>query len=114
MTAAAGAVLDSSRPAKIANPATRGQDGSASGSTTATPFSGNAVEQINSHLEQASTQLRIQVDAESGKTVYKVMDPVTGQVVLQMPSEQILAMAHALQTLDKSAGTSGVLMDKQG
>jgi uncharacterized FlaG/YvyC family protein len=73
---------------------------------------GKAVEKINGHLEQASTQLRIQVDSATGKTVYRFVDPTSGQVVFQVPSEEVLAMAQQLQSMDKQAGAPGVLLDK--
>ena len=88
----------------------RGSDSPAPVATTGSPD--KAVEQINNHLRQASTQLQIQVDNATGRTIYKVVDPTTGQVVLQVPSAQVLAMAHTLQAMDKQAGAPGVLVDK--
>lgn len=73
-----------------------------------------ALAQINSHLQQAATDLKIQVDKTTGRTVFKVVDEHTGKVVLQVPSEEVLAMARNLRTLDPKLGTSGVLVDKQG
>ncbi len=111
---AVGTTLGKGRSAKIADssPLLQGQANLVAAKSTDSPS--KAAEQINSHLQQADTQLRIQVDAATGRTVYRVVDPVTGQVVLQMPSEQVLAMAHSLQSLDKSAGSSGVLLDQKG
>ncbi len=108
----AGSVPGKDGSAKIADTLPQGQGSPAVDSPTGSPD--KAVEQINNHLQQASTQLRIQVDAATGRTVYKVMDPTTGQILLQVPSAGVLAMAHALQSLDKQAGASGVLVDKQG
>jgi len=73
-----------------------------------------ALAQINSHLQQSSTDLKIQVDKATGRTVFKVVDQNTGKVVLQVPSEEVLAMARNLRTLDPKLGASGVLVDKQG
>ncbi|GLH73182.1 hypothetical protein GETHLI_16840 [Geothrix limicola] len=73
-----------------------------------------AVVQINSHLQQAATDLKIQVDKGTGRTVFKVVDEHTGAVVLQVPSEEVLAMARNLRALDSKMGASGVLVDKQG
>ncbi|MDR3684027.1 MAG: flagellar protein FlaG [Geothrix sp.] len=96
--------------AKIADPSTQGQGGP----VPAVGSPDKAVEQINNHLRQASTQLQVQVDSDTGKTIYKVVDPSTGQVVIQVPSAQVLAMAHTLQAMDKQQGASGVLIDKKG
>jgi uncharacterized FlaG/YvyC family protein len=109
---AAGSASGRDRPARVADPLPQGQGGPAAASSSGSPD--KAVEQINGHLQQTSTQLRVQVDTETGKTIYKVVDPTTGQVVLQVPSAQVLAMAHALQNLDKQTGASGVLVDQKG
>ena len=81
---------------------------------SAQPSPGKAVEQVNDHLQQAGSQLRMQADPGTGRIVYKVVDPSTGQVVLQVPSAEVLAMAHSLQAQDKQMGASGVLLDKKG
>jgi FlaG protein len=96
--------------AKIADPSALGPGSPAQASPTGSPD--RAVEQINSHLQQASSQLQLQVDSETGRTIYRIVDPTTGQVVLQVPSVQVLAMAHSLQAMDKKTGTPGVLVDK--
>lgn len=74
----------------------------------------NALDQINSHLQQTSTDLKIQVDKATGRTVFKVIDQSSGKVVLQVPSEEVLALARNLRSLDPNQGASGVLMDRQG
>jgi uncharacterized FlaG/YvyC family protein len=109
-TVAAGSAPVRGGSAKVADPSSQGQavPAAVSGSPD------KAVEQINNHLRQASTQFQVQVDTDSGKTIYKVVDPTTGQVVLQVPSAQVLAMAHTLQAMDKQQGASGVLLDKKG
>jgi flagellar protein FlaG len=70
--------------------------------------------QLNGHLQQAGSELKIQADKDSGRTVYKVVNPATGEIVYQYPTEEMLAMARSLQTSEKQLGTSGVLVDKQG
>lgn len=74
----------------------------------------HALAQINSHLQQSATDLKIQVDKTTGRTVFKVIDENTGKVVLQVPSEEVLALARNLRALDPKLGASGVLMDRQG
>jgi flagellar protein FlaG len=111
---AAGSGSGSSSSARVADPSAQDRSGEvATGSTGST---GTAVEQVNAHLQQTSSQLRVQVDMDSdtGKTIYKVVDPTTGQVVLQVPSQQVLAMAHTLQSLDKKTDAPGVLIDQKG
>ncbi len=109
---APAAVVPGGHPVKIAGGSSK-ESAPAEG-TAASGSPGKAVEQVNSHLQQAGSELRIQADPDTGRVIYKVVDPSTGQVVLQMPSAGVLAMAHSLQDLDKQMGTSGVLMDKKG
>jgi len=54
------------------------------------------------------------VDKATGRTIFKVVDQNTGKVVIQVPSEEVLALARNLRSLDPKLGASGVLMDKQG
>ena len=110
-TGAAGVAPGRDGSAKIAGPLPQSSDGPAAVPPTGSPA--KAVEQINSHLQQTSTQLQIQVDTDTGRTIYKVVDSSTGQVVLQVPSAQVLAMAHTLQSMDKQMGAPGVLVDKK-
>jgi flagellar protein FlaG len=73
-----------------------------------------AMEQLNSHLQQSNSELQFQVDSETGHTIYKVVNPGNGQVLLQVPSEEVLAMARNLRAMEKEMSASGVLMDKEG
>lgn len=84
------------------------------GPSGATASPERALEQINSHLQQSATDLKIQVDKATGRTIFKVVDQNTGKVVIQVPSEEVLALARNLRSLDPKLGASGVLMDKQG
>jgi flagellar protein FlaG len=73
-----------------------------------------AVEHVNAHLQQSGTDLKMQLDKATGRTVYKIVNPNTGEVVLQVPSEEMLAMARNLRAMDNKKGASGVLVDKEG
>jgi len=73
-----------------------------------------AVAQINEHFQQVGSELKIQKDKTTGRTVFKVTNPNTGEVIIQVPSEEVLALARNLRSLEKQQGASGVLMDKEG
>lgn len=60
-----------------------------------------AVEQIDSLLKASRRELQFQVDEDSGEVVVRVRDATTGEVIRQIPGEDALRMARALQ--DKSA-----------
>jgi flagellar protein FlaG len=61
-----------------------------------------------------NSQLQFQVDKETGRTIYKVVSKDNGQVLLQVPSEEVLAMARNLRSMEQQQGVSGVLLDKKG
>lgn len=73
-----------------------------------------AVAQVNQHLQQAQPGLRLQVDAGSGRTIYQVVQKGTGEVVLQIPSEEVLGMSRRLRELEGQGQPSGALVDKEG
>jgi flagellar protein FlaG len=61
-----------------------------------------AVQDINKSLQSLSQGLEFSVDADSKQTVVKVIDPQTREVIRQMPSEEALEIAKALdQVLGK-------------
>lgn len=92
-------------PAPIKIPGAQGQ---APGNQTA------AVAQVNQHLAQAQTELKLQVDSASGRTVFQVIQQGTGEVVLQVPSEEVLGMSRRVRELEGQTGASGALVDKEG
>lgn len=55
------------------------------------------VEQIDSYLRAARRELQFQVDAKSGHVVVRVRDPATGDIIRQIPGEEALKLARALQ-----------------
>lgn len=100
-----------------ARPATVARSLPASSPAPAAPRSGNAAEAaalVGQHLEQTRPELKLHVDAGSGRTVFQVVQQGTGQVVLQVPSEEILGMSRRLRESEGLSGTSGTLVDKEG
>ena len=55
-----------------------------------------AAEMINRTLAESQRELRFSVDEGSGRTLVYVMHPETGEVVRQIPSEVVIAMATML------------------
>jgi flagellar protein FlaG len=55
------------------------------------------VEQIDTYLKGSRRELQFQVDEESGQVVVRVRDAATGDVIRQIPGEEALRMARALQ-----------------
>lgn len=93
-------------------PARPGPARSAAAPPSGTGSQAAAVAQVNQHLDQ--TELKLQVDTASGRTVFQVIQQGTGEVVLQVPSEEILGMSRRIRALENQKGASGALVDQQG
>ncbi|HEX7116915.1 MAG TPA: flagellar protein FlaG [Steroidobacter sp.] len=52
------------------------------------------VEQLESYLRSVSRSLEFRVDAETGRTVVSVRDAQTGELIRQIPSEEVLRLAE--------------------
>ena len=69
---------------------------------------------VKAFISKSNSDLEFQVDKSSGRFYFRVVDPKTKEVILQVPSEETLAMARKLRELSSSKGAAGVLVDKQG
>ncbi len=91
------APTSAARPAKPAEPAAQ----------VAVPVPGQprpeqvqeAVQQLRQVVAPVARSLQFSVDDATGKTVVKVVDAATQEVIRQMPSEEVLAIARALDRL---------------
>jgi flagellar protein FlaG len=63
-----------------------------------------AAAQIDSYLKRTGRELEFRVDDETGTTVVTVRDKATGDVIRQIPSEDVLRLARQLE-----AGTGSLL-----
>jgi uncharacterized FlaG/YvyC family protein len=54
------------------------------------------------------------VDAGSGRAVYQVIQQGTGEVVLQIPSEEVLGISRRLREMENNGRSSGALVDREG
>ena len=54
------------------------------------------VVQLNEYVQQISRELKFSIDESSGRTVIKVIDAETSQIIRQIPSEEILEVARHL------------------
>jgi flagellar protein FlaG len=58
-----------------------------------------ALESINRHLRESSQNLRFTMDKETGEVIVRVVDTETDQVILQIPSEEALAISRSIEKL---------------
>ena len=63
------------------------------------------VEQLNNHAQAVNRDLLFSVDDDSGKTVIKVINSETAELVRQIPSEEVLRLAQTIrETVDDNKG----------
>lgn len=94
-----------------ASPAANGSDQKErSGGATAMPPSKeellDKVDQLNDLAQIVRREIRFSIDDSTGRTVIRVHDATTDEVVRQIPSEEVLALAERL-----AQGESNLLMD---
>lgn len=58
-----------------------------------------AVKVVNDFVKSLNNSLQFSIDDETGETVVKVIDADTKQVIKQFPSEEMLAIAKALDNI---------------
>lgn len=62
-----------------------------------------AVQQMNRAMRVASSALEFSVDQDTDRVVVTMTDRDTGEVVMQIPSQQTLALARYLEAASKGA-----------
>jgi len=59
----------------------------------------NAVDTLNSFAATTAAALNFSTDKESGKTIVKVVDTATDQLIRQIPSEEAIAISHSIDKM---------------
>lgn len=85
-----GGEITPSSPAKPLDPATLSQ----------------VVGRLNDYVQTLRRDLVFRVDEETDKVVVTVVDPESGEVIRQIPSEEVMAVARALNQVQQ-----GLLFD---
>ena len=57
----------------------------------------HVVDNINKALKQSARNLEFTVDTDTEKPVVKVVDSETGDVIRQIPSEELLSISRAIE-----------------
>lgn len=68
----------------------------------------NAVKHVSGYVQNITRELNFSVDEELGRTVVRVIDENTGDVIRQIPSEDMLELARNLAEI-KERTTKGLL-----
>ena len=66
-----------------------------------------AARRINEFLKSSSASVEFTVDSQSNRVIVRVVDSATGQLIRQMPSEEMLAISHALDRV------TGLLLEQK-
>jgi flagellar protein FlaG len=61
----------------------------------------NVVDSINKTLTQANKNIQFSVDSDTKKTVIKLMDTETGDVIRQYPSKEALAISQSIDQIQQ-------------
>ncbi|GEA11648.1 flagellar protein FlaG [Alteromonas sp. KUL49] len=73
-----------------------------------------AVREVESFLQTQNRNLTFSVDEETSKSVVTVKDSESGDVIRQIPSEEVLKLAERIQELQQDVGSSvGVFINNE-
>lgn len=117
-TAESGGPRPLEAPASAAADASTGrQPVAASGKTPPRGVAGTdaagvaeTVTRLNAYVQSISRELQFSIDPATGYQVVKVLDASSGEIIRQMPSDQLLALAELLLAEDELP-RKGLLME---
>ncbi|MCL1893899.1 MAG: flagellar protein FlaG [Holophagaceae bacterium] len=70
-----------------------------------------AIETFKQYLDKLPSDLKFHVDKEASRTVFKVVNPVTREVVKQYPTDEFLHMVKKLRESTPGPKNNGLLVD---
>ncbi len=72
-----------------------------------------AVQQLNNYVQSINRNLEFNIDTDSGKTVVKVIDATTEELIRQIPNEEALVIANQISNqANEMPENSGLLLPK--
>jgi len=71
-----------------------------------------AAKEFREFLKNLPSDLQFQPDKESGYVIFKVVNPVTQEVIRQYPPDEMVRMARRLKAAAQQ-GRSGIFLDKK-
>ena len=66
------------------------------------------VEQLNNHAQSINRDIHFSVDDDSGRTVIKVFNSETAELVRQIPSEEVIKLSETIR--ESIEGGTGVIV----
>ncbi len=64
------------------------------------------VVQLSEQVQSVNRQLEFRIDAESGRTLIKVTDRETGEIIREIPSEEMVELGNRLRKLAETLHSS--------
>lgn len=61
----------------------------------------NVVDNLNKALKQANRSLEFSVDKDTNRQIVKLVESETGEVIRQFPTEEMLAISHAIDQVQQ-------------
>jgi len=71
-----------------------------------------ATETLKEYIKNLPSDLQFRKDESSGYTIFKVINPITHEVIREYPPKEVVEMARRLKELDQGK-SAGVLIDQQ-
>lgn len=99
-------------PGQVVPPVGRPEENAETSSDSSEYDLKEAVSNLNDYVQNLERNLSFSVDEVSGKTVITVTDPESDEVIRQIPSEDLLAVARHYAELRESEG-KGVLLEEK-
>ncbi|ABA58824.1 Flagellar protein FlaG protein [Nitrosococcus oceani ATCC 19707] len=69
-----------------------------------------AVQNINDFMQAVRRELQFSIDEATGRTVIKVIDRENGEMIRQVPSEEVMALAQRIAEEGREGITDGTLI----
>jgi flagellar protein FlaG len=82
---------------------------------SAPPTLEESVKSFREFLKNMPSDLQFQPDQESGVVIFKVINPLTREVIRQYPPDEVVAMARKLKALEEqqAKSKSGIFLDQR-
>lgn len=78
-----------------------------------TPSLEEAAKTLKEYLKNLPSDLQFRKDEETGTVVFKVVNPLTKEVIREFPPKEIVEMSKRLRHLSEQTEKSGILLDTQ-
>jgi flagellar protein FlaG len=77
------------------------------------PTLDEAAKTIRNYLKNLPSDLQFQKDEQTGIVVFKVINPVTKEVIRQYPPDEVLAIARQIRKFAERKEQPGILLDQK-